>query len=44
MATDNNQVWQELGIDLEKHDELLQALLPAFQEVYRSQTNHPARA
>jgi benzoyl-CoA reductase/2-hydroxyglutaryl-CoA dehydratase subunit BcrC/BadD/HgdB len=35
-------MWTELGIDLEKHDMLLTALGPIFQEVYLSQKNRPA--
>ena len=41
MATDNRQMWTELGIDLEQHDVLLKALLPVYQEIYLSQQNRP---
>jgi benzoyl-CoA reductase/2-hydroxyglutaryl-CoA dehydratase subunit BcrC/BadD/HgdB len=41
MANDNIQMWTELGIDLKKHDMLLNALGPLFQEVYLSQKNRP---
>ena len=41
MTTDNRQMWAELGIDLERHDELLNALLPIYQEIYLSQSNRP---
>ena len=39
--TDNRQMWQELGINMEQHDILLGALGPIFQEVYLSQQNRP---
>ena len=35
-------MWKELGIDLEKHDQLLGALGPMFQDIYLSQKNRPA--
>ena len=41
MTTDNRQMWKELGIDLEQHDVLLNALLPVYQEIYLSQQNRP---
>ncbi len=41
MSIDNRQMWQELGIDLERHDVLLSALLPIYQEIYLSQQNRP---
>ena len=41
MTTDNRQMWSDLGIDLERHDVLLNALLPIYQEVYLSQANRP---
>ena len=41
MAVDNKQMWKELGIDLEQHDLLLNALGPIFQEIYLSQENRP---
>lgn len=41
MTTDNRQMWTDLGIDLERHDELLNALLPLYQETYLSQQNRP---
>ena len=41
MTTDNRQMWTELGIDLEKHDILLNALGPIFQDIYLSQKNRP---
>ena len=42
MANDNVRMWTELGIDMKKHDTLLNALGPLFQEVYLSQKNRPA--
>jgi len=41
MTNDNRQMWTELGIDLERHDMLLNALGPAYKEIYLSQTNRP---
>ena len=39
---ENHKMWQELGIDLEKHDVLMGALGPIFQEIYLTQQNRPA--
>lgn len=41
MTTDTRQMWKELGINLEQHDVLLNALLPIYQEIYLSQQNRP---
>ena len=41
MTTDNRQMWADLGIDLERHDALLNALLPIYKEIYLSQRNRP---
>jgi len=41
MTTDNRQMWADLGIDLKRHDVLLNALGPIYKEVYLSQTNRP---
>ena len=41
MTTETRQMWQELGINLEQHDVLLNALLPIYQEIYLSQENRP---
>jgi len=41
MTTDNVQMWTELGIDLERHDTLLNALGPIYQDIYLSQKNRP---
>lgn len=38
---DNTQLWTELGIDLSKHQELLNGLGPAFKDIYLSQKNRP---
>ncbi len=43
MATDNRQMWTDMGIDLERHDALLSALEPAYKEIYLSQTNRPEK-
>lgn len=42
MTTDNKAMWTELGIDLQPHDDLLNALGPIFKEVYLTQKNRPA--
>jgi benzoyl-CoA reductase/2-hydroxyglutaryl-CoA dehydratase subunit BcrC/BadD/HgdB len=42
MTNENREMWAELGIDLEKHDQLLNALPAAFQEIYLNQKNRPA--
>ena len=41
MTTDYRQMWTDLGIDLEKHDALLNALAPIYEEIYISQKNRP---
>jgi len=41
MTTDNRQMWAELGIDLKKHDMLMNALPPIYKEIYLSQKNRP---
>ncbi|MFC1871372.1 double-cubane-cluster-containing anaerobic reductase [Chloroflexota bacterium] len=41
MTNDNRQMWTDLGINLKPHDELLNALSPIFQEIYRAQENRP---
>ena len=41
MTADNRQMWAELGIDLERHDVLLNALGPIYQEIYLSQKDRP---
>ncbi len=41
MTSDNVKMWGELGIDLQKHDMLLSALGPIYQEVYLSQKDRP---
>jgi len=41
MTTENRQMWQELGIDMEQHDVLLTALGPVYQDIYLSQQGRP---
>lgn len=38
---DYRELWSELGIDLEKHDQLCEVLPELFGEVYMSQENRP---
>ncbi len=42
MGNDYRQMWESLGLDLESHDQLLQALPPTYGDVYLSQQNRPA--
>lgn len=39
--TDNKQMWTELGMDVETHDLLCEALPQAYGDVYLSQENRP---
>ncbi|MGI2335767.1 MAG: double-cubane-cluster-containing anaerobic reductase [Dehalogenimonas sp.] len=39
--TANEQMWSELGIDLESHGQLMNALGPIYGEIYLSQKNRP---
>jgi len=41
MTTDNRELWTELGIDLRRHDALLEGLSPAFGQVYLAQQDRP---
>lgn len=41
MTNDNRQMWSELGIDVGRHDVLLTALVPLYQNIYLSQRNRP---
>ena len=41
MTTDVRQMWADLGIDLKKHDMLMNALPPIYKEIYLSQKNRP---
>jgi benzoyl-CoA reductase/2-hydroxyglutaryl-CoA dehydratase subunit BcrC/BadD/HgdB len=41
MIDDNVKMWEELGIDLEIHETLLNALGPMFREIYLTQENRP---
>jgi len=38
---DYRNLWESLGMDLEKHDVLCQALPPLFDEIYLSQVDRP---
>ena len=39
--TEYRGMWAELGLDLEKHDALLQALTDMYESIYLSQENRP---
>lgn len=39
---DYRKLWQELGMELEKHDMLCEALPPLYEKVYLSQQNRPS--
>ncbi len=41
MAEDYRQMWAELGLDMEKHDELLSVLTEAYPSLYLRQANRP---
>jgi len=41
VTTDYREMWRELGIDLEQHDLLMNALPPVYKEIYLSQKNRP---
>jgi len=41
MAKDYTQLWQSLGINLQKHEGLLTVLSEAYQKIYLSQKNRP---
>jgi len=38
---DYTKMWDELGLDLEAHEQLLKALPPTYYDVYLSQNNRP---
>jgi len=38
---DYHGIWAELGLDLERHDEFLESLGPAYQEIYLNQGIRP---
>ncbi|MGQ9627593.1 MAG: double-cubane-cluster-containing anaerobic reductase [Anaerolineae bacterium] len=42
MTEEYRKIWQELGINLKRHDGLLAALPGLYQEIYLSQKNRPA--
>lgn len=39
--SDYRKMWESMGINLEAHDQLLQALPPTYYDVYLTQTNRP---
>ena len=41
MATENELMWRELGIDLEQHGVLMNALDPIYGDIYLSQQDRP---
>ena len=41
MSEDYHAMWAELGLDLEAHDQLLEILGNAYQQIYLSQKNRP---
>ena len=41
MSEDYNKMWEELGLDLEAHEQLLNVLGEAYREVFLSQKNRP---
>lgn len=43
MSSAYRQLWTSLGLDLEAHDQLLQALPPTYGEVYLNQENRPEK-
>jgi benzoyl-CoA reductase/2-hydroxyglutaryl-CoA dehydratase subunit BcrC/BadD/HgdB len=41
IMTDYHGMWAELGLDLDRHDEFLAGLGPAYQEIYLNQESRP---
>ncbi len=41
MSTDYRRMWTELGMDLDAHDALLEALNQGYQDIYLNQKNRP---
>ena len=41
MAVDRHPMWEELGMDLDTHDQLCAVLPTAFGDTYLSQENRP---
>lgn len=41
LMADNHEMWKNLGMDLETHDQLCAVLPTAFGDVYLSQENRP---
>ncbi|MFZ5647562.1 MAG: double-cubane-cluster-containing anaerobic reductase [Bacillota bacterium] len=42
MSSEYRKMWENIGLDLEAHDQLLEALPPTYGDVYLSQRNRPA--
>ena len=42
MSADYRQMWEDLGLDLNAHDQLLEVLGQGYQQVFLSQENRPA--
>ena len=41
MCADYEQMWSELGLNLEAHDALLQVLGKGYQDIYLNQSGRP---
>jgi benzoyl-CoA reductase/2-hydroxyglutaryl-CoA dehydratase subunit BcrC/BadD/HgdB len=41
MSTDYNDMWKELGLDLDAHNALLEVLNQGYKDIYLSQKNRP---
>ncbi|MCB9480874.1 MAG: 2-hydroxyacyl-CoA dehydratase [Desulfobacteraceae bacterium] len=41
MSTDYNNMWKELGLDLDAHNALLEVLNQGYKDIYLSQENRP---
>lgn len=40
---DNETFWRQVGLDVERHDDLMKVLPPVFQSVFLTQKNRPER-
>ena len=40
---DNETFWRQVGLDIERHDDLMKGLPPIFQSVFLSQQNRPEK-
>jgi hypothetical protein len=38
---DNETFWRDVGLDIERHDDLMKGLPPVFQSVFLGQQNRP---